>query len=62
MYILSMNYTWEYKDKRMHFHYIAYMPRPSKLTPAPGGHEIHNLGRLSIGYHYKILTLSDLSE
>ena len=28
--------------------------------PCPGGHEIYNFGRIFLGHHYHILSLSDV--
>ena len=44
----------------MHFHYMTYMPWPLHKNPCPGGHEIYNFGRLKLGHHNKILSLSGL--
>ena len=54
---------WEYRkllQKIMHFHYFWQIwPCPSTRTPSLGGHEIHNLGRTSLGHYYYRLSLSD---
>ena len=49
----------EVEKKIMHFHYMTYMATPNTRTPAPGGHEIYNLGRPFLGHHYYILCLSE---
>ena len=36
------------------------MTTPYYRNPWPGGHEIYNFGRPFLGYHYYILSLSDL--
>ena len=46
----------------MHFYYMTYMATPQHKNPYPGGHEIYNFGRPSLGHHYYIHVngLSDL--
>ena len=56
-------YAWEQrkiKKKMMHFRYMIYMATPQHKSPCPGGHEIYNFVRTFLGYHYYILSLSDL--
>ena len=36
------------------------MAMPERKNPCPGGHESYNFGRLFLGHHYFILSVSDL--
>ena len=44
----------------MHFHYMTYIAMPQHKNPCSGVHEIYNFGRTFLGYHYYLLSLSDL--
>ena len=39
---------------------MTYTATPLHKNPCPRGHEIYNFGRPFLGYHYYILSLSDL--
>ena len=44
----------------MKFHYITYRDTPQYKNPCPRGHGIYNFGRLFLGHHNYILSLSVL--
>ena len=59
---LSESCPWEetiFKEI-IHFYYMTYMSTPLHKNLCPGAHGIHNFGILFLGFHYFILSLSDL--
>ena len=38
---------------------MTYLDTPQHNDPCPGGHEIYNLGRPLLGYHYYTLVHSE---
>ena len=64
-YILGLSYLCLGIKKKifkeiMQFHYMTYMATPQHKNPCPRSHQIYNFGKLFLGHHYYILSLSDL--